>query len=228
MSSSAEVVVLVEGPTERQFVKEVLAPYLANKGVWATPIILDKPGEKGGDVKFERARNDIRNHLRQRPHTYLTLMVDYYAIKSDWPGYEISKRQPNHTLKAEVMNDKTTIEVVAQFGEFGAETRFIPYVSMHEIEALYYSQPQILAKHLNVPVERISRILEECGTPENINDHFETTPARRLEKLSGRFKKKTIGIAIAREIGVELMKMSCPLFGMWVDRLESLTSGYAE
>jgi hypothetical protein len=46
MSSYAEVVVLVEGPTEQQFVKQLLAPYMADLGVYLTPIILDKPGEK--------------------------------------------------------------------------------------------------------------------------------------------------------------------------------------
>ena len=48
MSSYAEVVVLVEGPTEQRFVKHLLAPYLADRSVYLTPIILDKPGERGG------------------------------------------------------------------------------------------------------------------------------------------------------------------------------------
>jgi len=43
MSSYAEVVVLVEGPTEQRFVKQLLGPYMANRGVYLTPIILDKP-----------------------------------------------------------------------------------------------------------------------------------------------------------------------------------------
>ena len=59
MNNYAEVVVLVEGPTEQQFVKQLLAPYLAQRGVFLTPIILDKPGEKGGDMKFARAKNDF-------------------------------------------------------------------------------------------------------------------------------------------------------------------------
>ena len=79
MSSHVEVVVLVEGPTEQRLVKQVLGPYMAERMVFLTPIILDKPGEKGGDVKFARARNDIGKHLKQRDDTYVTLLVDYYC-----------------------------------------------------------------------------------------------------------------------------------------------------
>ena len=48
MNNYAEVVVLVEGATEQRFVKQVLGPYMANRGVYTTPIILSKPGQKGG------------------------------------------------------------------------------------------------------------------------------------------------------------------------------------
>jgi len=100
MSDFAEVVVLVEGQTEQKFVKHLLAPYMATKGIYLVPVILNKPGQKGGDVKFSRARNDIGLHLKQRPDTWVTLMVDYYGIKADWPGYAESKQQPDHVKKA--------------------------------------------------------------------------------------------------------------------------------
>ena len=64
MADYAELVMLVEGPTEQIFVKQLLEPYLAAKRVYTTPIILSKPGQKGGDVKFSRARNDIERHLK--------------------------------------------------------------------------------------------------------------------------------------------------------------------
>ncbi|WP_449258358.1 DUF4276 family protein [Chlorobium limicola] len=80
MNEYAEVIVLSEGLTEMLFVKQLLAPYLAQQGIYITPVILDKPGEKGGDVKFARARNDIGKHLKQRNNTFVTLFVDYYGI----------------------------------------------------------------------------------------------------------------------------------------------------
>ena len=224
MSNYAVVVALVEGLTEKLFVNQLLAPYLAQRNVFLTPIILDKPGEKGGDVKFARAQNDIGKHLKQRGETWITLLVDYYGIKNDWPGYEESKRQVDHIGKARIMNDATAVEVQRLFSEQNQNRRFIPYVSMHETEALYFSDPACLAGKMGVQQKAIDAILEECGEPEKINDHTTTAPSKRLERLSSRFKKTSTGIAIALAIGVPKMRAACPLFDAWVTNLESLAS----
>jgi hypothetical protein len=222
MNRYAVVVVLVEGPTEQQFIKQVLAPYMAQRGVYLTPIILDKPGEKGGDVKFARAKNDIEKHLKQRQDTWLTLLVDYYGIRDDWPGYSDSKKQAEHTRKAQIMNHATHEAVKKLFPKQNPDLRFIPYLSMHELEALYFSDPLCLAEKLGVQQRKIEEILEECGEPEKINDHYTTAPSKRVVKLSDRFKKTSTGIAIAAAIGIPKMRAACPLFDNWVTTLESL------
>jgi len=223
MSDYAEVIVIVEGPTEQKFVNEVLAPYLWDRNVLLTPIILDKPGEKGGDVKFARAKNDIEKHLKQRRDTFVTLMVDYYGIKGDWPGYQESKQQSTHTKKAEVMNAATAAEVAKLAHEdLRPDKRFIPYVSMHETETLYFSDPATLAAKLGVNQTKVDTILTECGEPEKINDHSTTAPSKRLAKLSDQFKKTATGIAIAKEIGIEKMRAECPLFNAWLTQIEQL------
>ena len=222
MNNLVEVIVLVEGPTESRFVKQILAPYMAEKGIYLTPVVLDKPGESGGDVKFARAKNDIERHLKQRPNTFVTLLVDYYGIRNDWPGYAESKQQTLHTQKSEVMNQKTAKEVERLFSELSPNRRFIPYVSMHETEALYFSDPACLAEKLGVNQSRVDAILSECGEPEQINNHYETKPSKRLEELSSRFKKTTTGISIATEIGIPKMREACPLFNNWVTTLEQL------
>ncbi len=222
MSNYVEVVVLVEGLTEQRFVKQLLAPYMANRDVFLTPIILDKPGEKGGDVKFARAQNDIEKHLKQRGDIWITLLIDYYGIKNDWPGYAESKQQSDHTEKARVMNEATAAEVQRLFPEQNQDRRFIPYVSMYEIEALYFSDPACLAVNIGVQQNAVDAIIEECGEPEKINDHSTTAPSKRLEKLSGRFKKTSTGIAIASAIGIPRMREACPIFNAWIGELESL------
>lgn len=222
MSSYAEVVVLVEGPTEQRFIKELLAPYLSIKNVFLTPVILDKPGEKGGDVKFARASNDIEKHLKQRSDTWVTLMVDYYGIRADWPGYRDSKHESQHCRKAEIMNAATAREIEKLFPGFAPNRRFIANVSMHEIEALYFSDPAVLAEKLNVNQKLIDAILDECGEPEKINDNRQTAPSKRLEALSERFKKTSTGLAIARDVGIEQMRQKCPIFNSWILQLEKL------
>ncbi len=222
MNDYVEVVVLVEGPTEQRLVNQILAPFLARHQVYLTAVILDKPGQKGGDVKFARAQNDIGRHLKQRSDTKVTLLVDYYGIKNDWPGYEESKRQGDHTQKAAVMNAATAEEVARLFPDLNTAERFIPYISMHEVEALLFSDPACLAEKLGVKQARIDEILAECEEPEKINDRPEKAPSKRLEQLSERYKKTSTGISIAETIGIPKMREQCPLFNNWLTTLESL------
>ena len=187
-----------------------------------TPIILNKPGERGGDIKFVRAQRDIGSYLKQRADTWITLLVDYYGIKADWPGYAEAKQQQKHIQKAAIMNGKTAEEVQRLFPEQNRGVRFIPYVSMHEFESLYFSDPACLAFEIGVPQNNIDEILLECGEPENINDNRATAPSKRLQTLSRRFKKTTSGIEIAKKIGIPKMRAACPLFNDWLTRLETL------
>ena len=218
----AEVIALVEGPTEQLFIRRLLAPYLAARGVYLTPILLDKPGEKGGDVKFVRAKNDIGRHLKQRPDTRITLMVDYYGINADWPGYAEAKQRRDHAGRATVMKQATAQAVAELFPGCDAERRFLPYVSMHEIEALYFSDPARLAEELGIEQKRIDDVLAECGEPEGIDDSPKTAPSKRLEQLVPRFKKTVTGIAAAEAVGIETMRKKCPLFDAWLRELEAL------
>lgn len=222
MSDYAEIVVLVEGKTEQIFIQDIVSPYLAGKGVYITPIIISKPGQKGGDVRFSRVKNDIRLHLKQRPDTYLTLFVDFYGIMKDWPGFEEAKRQTTPSGKAETINSATKSQVNDLFGGNDSERRFIPYVAMHEFEAMLFSEPEELAAQLGVSQSRIDKILKECGEPEQIDDSPQTAPSKRLEDLSDRFKKASTGIAIAKATGLAKIRNQCPLFNKWLTDIESL------
>jgi len=222
MNSGVEVFALVEGKTERIFIKNLLAPYFAKQNIFLVPTLLSKPGEKGGDVRFVRARRDIGDHLKQRQDTYITMMVDYYRIDKDWPGFDKSKLQPTPSQKAEVINYETAKKVQELYSEQNKNYRFIPYVSMHEIEALYFSDPVNLARIMNVKQTDIESILRKCGEPEAINDNEYTAPSKRLESLSQKFRKTSTGIKIAETIGIERMRKQCPIFNNWICKIEDL------
>jgi hypothetical protein len=153
MNNYIEIVAIVEGPTEQIFIKELVAPYLEEKNIFLTPIILSKPGQKGGDVKFSRAQNDIERHLKQRPDTFLTLFIDYYGIKQGWPGRDILPAERNALSahqKANKVNEATMVDVCQLFGDCRPDRRFIPFIAMYEFEALLFSDSQILADKLQV------------------------------------------------------------------------------
>ena len=222
MSRDVSVYIIAEGKTEQSFVDELLAPYMAGKGIYLMASVLGGTRHKGGDVRFSRVRSDIEEYLKQRGDTKISLLVDYYGIGTDWPGYAKSKKEKDHTRKAAVMNQATADEVQRLFPEKNRHERFIPYVSMHEIEALYFSDPACVARHLDVKHKDVEAILRECGEPEKINDQAASAPSKRLEKLSGSFKKASTGVKIAAEIGIPKMREACPLFNNWLERLEAL------
>ena len=226
MSELVTAVALVEGPSEQIFIKNLVAPHLATRNILLTPIVISKPGQKGGDVRFERVINDIELHLKQRPDTYLTLFLDYYGIKGEWPGLAESLRLPTPAAKASHFGQSTSSVIVSRFGEYRPAERFIPYVSMHEFESLLFSSPEILAANLRVKPEAITQILNTCGQPEAINSSRESAPSKRLDAFCApsRFKKTTSGISIASSIGLPRIREACPLFNAWITRLETLTA----
>lgn len=105
-----------------------------------------------------------------------------------------------------------------------SERRFIPYISVHEFEALLFSDSTSLAEAIEIKENKITCILDECGEPEAINNKQETAPSKRLDKLSknGKFPKTTKGITIATEIGIDKIRGKCPVFNNWIAKLESL------
>lgn len=226
--SNVEVYIIVEGKAEHTFVREILAPNMAMRGIYLHPSLIGSPGHKGGDIRFERAKSDIGNFLKQRPDIYVSTMLDYFRIDSDWPGKEQISRQVKSgavlsaAKKAELLEEATRQKVVESFGGNHANRRFIPYISMHEFEALLFSDPVVLAEKINVAPQRIEQILAECGSPEEINDRPETAPSKRITVLTSGYRKIAMGKTIAESIGIPAMRRNCPHFDQWLTTIEQL------
>ncbi|WP_340621527.1 DUF4276 family protein [Xenorhabdus siamensis] len=223
MSNYIEVMAIVEGKTEQIFVEKILQPYLAEKMIFISATQVSKPGQKGGDVRFSRVKKDIEMHLKQRPDTYVTTFIDYYGTH-EWPGLETLNRQWEPKKIAEHLHRSTQNKIHQLLSAQRADERFIPYIVMHEFEALLFSDKEILANELNIHVQEVEQVLRECGEPESINNSPQTAPSKRLEKWSanGTFGKTTTGIAIAEKTGIPKMREKCPLFNEWLCRLEIL------
>ncbi len=222
MSNSAAITVIVEGPAEQRFIKDVLAPYLGAKNVFMTPIILSKSGQKGGDVRFVRARNDIARHLKQRKDAYVSLLVDYYGIGRDWPGLDAIRPGASPSDISTAICTATQDAIDDELADYRSDVRFVPHIAIHEFEALLFSEPAILARAIQADPQSIEAIIQECGEPEAIDNSRHTAPSKRIEQLYRRFKKTSTGIAIAKAIGIDRMRAQCPVFDGWLTLLESL------
>ncbi|MEY8195528.1 MAG: DUF4276 family protein [Cycloclasticus sp.] len=222
MSNYVEVIAIVEGKTEQIFVEKVLAPYLALKNIFMTATQVSKPGQKGGDVKFSRTVKDILNHLKQRPDTYVCTFIDYYGIK-EWPGVDTLATNSSPTEIAQCVNQASRKAVLEQNPNLQSDRRYIPYLAVHEFEALLFSDSDVLANKLGIGVAEIQAVLDECGEPEAINNGPQTAPSKRLDHwCGGKFKKTTVGISIAEEIGISTLRKKCRVFNVWLNQLEGL------
>jgi hypothetical protein len=226
MSNFIEVTTIVEGKTEEIFINLLLQPYLAQKMIFMTATQVSKPGQKGGDVRFDRVSKDLELHLKQRTDTYVTILVDFYGVR-EWPGIDLVPPNAPPAKIAEIVNGATQAKVIELFAAQRADQRFIPHMAIHEFEALLFSDSASLATELAIPEEKVQAVLNECGEPEAINNSPVTAPSKRLDGWSrnGKFPKTTTGIAIARSIGIPKMREQCPLFDAWLQQLESIVEG---
>lgn len=216
----SEVYVIVEGKTEELFVQRILAPALAMKGVYLYPTQVSKPGQKGGDVRFNRVEKDIRNHLRQRQDTLVATFLDYYGLK-DWPGMDraaLAGRPPEEIARR--LSSETISALKRKHPDLDFR-RFIPFIIIHEFEALLFSDADVLARYLGVSRDTVFEVIRRCGGPECINNNPSTAPSKRLEGWMERYKKTVTGIVIAEEIGLDKIREKCPVFNSWVSELES-------
>ena len=222
MSDYVEIMIIAEGHTEKRFIDEILTPYMAAKNIFIRGQLVGKAGHKGGNIRFSRVEKDIAMHLKQRKDTFVSIFVDYYGIKKHWPGLNEAYQCNSPKAIADAMNRAAKEKVLSKLADHGADYRFVPFIAVHEFEALLFSDAKILASQLKVDSAIVEKILEECGEPENINNSPNSAPSKRLKRIYAPYKKKTNGITIANLIGIEKMRNQCPLFHDWLTTLENL------
>lgn len=225
----ARLFVLVEGPTEETFVNEVLAPHLYRVGWTAVTARIvgnaRQRARRGGIRRWPSMRQDITRHLREDPDCHVTTLVDYYAMPADWPGRADAARLPA-TARADSVEARIGEEVGTELGPNFDARRLVPFIMMHEFEALLFSDCQAFARGIGQPGlgGELQGVRDRFGHPEEIDDSPETAPSKRLLGIVPGYDKPLCGSVGALEIGFEPMRRECPHFGAWMDRLERLVA----
>lgn len=226
--NNIQIYIIVEGQTEQTFVRDILAPHMAHKGIYLSAALIGKPGHKGGNISFDRAKTDIGNFLRQRQDIYISTMFDYYRIDNEWPGRDEIQRQIQNgntikaSEKAEILEMATHVQIVSEFPGYDSENRFISYIEMHEFEALLFSDARVLAENTGIDLMRIEGILQSYTSPEEINDDPEKTPSKRLIAAKNGYRKVAMGKKVAESIGIQAIRTQCRHFDDWLKKLETI------
>ena len=220
------VYVICEGQTEEMFIAEVLSDIFNSKEIYLIPSLIGKPGHKGGNVKYERLFTDLRARLLSDTSAYCTTFFDFYGLSSDFPGKDNALKINGTANKADCVQQAFTERLCMQLGEAPVR-RFIPYVQMYEFKGLLFSNPLKLAQAIYQPAlaNDFQNIRDDFDSPEDINNSYDTAPSRLIEKRFIGYDKPLHGSLAAIVIGIEAMRVECPLFDGWLKRIEALQGG---
>ena len=224
----SNVYIVVEGKGEQVFVERTLAVHLSSHQVWVRAVLRGKPGHKGGVRSWQAVRNELCNFLRMnrsnRP-LYITIMFDYFRMPMDWPGRSDAPKL-NILNRGKHVEEKIAADIATAMGEGFIQSRFIPYVQMHELEALIFASPTALKREFPDRAKDVDNLIADVGQtpPEEINDSPATAPGKRISKRIPEYegRKSSAAPNVLDIIGLPTMRKACPRFEAWISRLEDL------
>lgn len=207
------VAISVEGQTEDEFCKQVLAPFFINKDIQIYPVIIqtsrDKNGfkHKGGSVSLDRIKSELAKLLPN--FDYVTTFYDLY-------GFDISNTFSANQIEVKIKES------------FPNNHKLIPYIQKYEFETLIFSSPDYFQEYFDVSaktkIEQI--IMSSGGIVENINNSKETAPSKRISKFFEEYDegydKAFHGPAILKEIGLATIMGKCERFKSWIESISNL------
>ncbi len=207
--------IVVEGQTEEEFVRTMLRPYLFSCKIYdVNPILIrtSKSG-RGGFVNYDHLKNTVTPLLKsQGDDIIVTTFVDYFRIPHNTPRYE-------QCMQAGCNKDKVAA-LERCIGEDINDRRFVPYIQLHEFEALLFSNNDGFEEFFTKKqAEQTAVIVETFETPEDINTHPQYAPSKRILGIKEDYSKPIDGNLIAEKIGIYTILKRCPRFAAWVNDL---------
>lgn len=198
-----EINIVCKGRAEENFVKNVLNKYFIPKQIKLIPYRLNNCGNISGNVSIEK----LVDCLCRCNTSIITTLVDYYGFKGN--------KLDVTSLENDILN---------KYSKRKKDKILIPYVQMHEFEALLFSDINTISESMNAndnQMDELAKIIKEYNNePEKIDNSIETAPSKRLEKIFIDYKKTVDGILISKNIGIDKIKENCKKFNTWLIKIE--------
>lgn len=178
-------------------------------------------------LSYAQAKRDLTILQKQyrdnnSEHHMFTTMFDYYALPDDFPGVEESTEIQDVRSRISFLEDK--------FAEELGRGAFIPYIQLHEFEALLFVDIIRLQTEYPLSGERIRTLKEETdiyGDPEMINNSPDTAPSKRIIAALAQdyhYNKVQSGAAVTSAIGIEAILENCRHFKEWIEHIKILAT----
>ncbi len=213
--------IIVEGQTEETFVRMILAPFLGEQGIFASARSVKTSRKKGviyrgGLSKYQKFKNDLLRWMKEDQAAWYTSMLDFYALPEDFPGMDsvFSIRDPYQ--RVEHIEEEMQKDINSRC--------FIPYIQLHEFEALLLSNPEIFATYFvgrSEDIDRLTMLCNNYSSPEHIDHGKETSPSKQIIRYFPDYlgAKTAAAPVIAKNIGLQTMRSKCKHFSEWLDHL---------
>jgi hypothetical protein len=217
----SKVLVLVEGQAEETFVRDVLYSHLSALGIYpiaklaTTKRVKSGPDFKGGITSYGKFKNDIKRLLGDTSAALVTTMIDFYGLPTSFPG--------RGTMPSGSCYDRVAY-VEQEICKDIEHPRFLPYLALHEFEALLFVDPAKIDEAFPEANKgnELAAIKRNFKSPEEIDDDPHTAPSKRLEALFPGYEKPLHGPLVVLEIGIDQVRGECSHFNDWLAKLEEL------
>ncbi|HEY9866992.1 MAG TPA: DUF4276 family protein [Candidatus Obscuribacterales bacterium] len=223
--------IIAEGQTEEEFVNTILTDHLGYFNI-STDVhrITTKRTRtevvRGGLPSYQKIKKDIILWLKQDKDSQarFTTMCDLYALPNNFPEFEEAQKISDPYQKVQHLENALFEDIFEDMND----SRFIPYIQLHEFEALILSDPIKLEERFpdyQSEVQKLVSLCQSFESPELINDGEQTAPSKRIIQAIPRYKGAKVSVAplMAKKIGLETIRQKCPHFNQWIERLENLS-----
>lgn len=207
------VIIICEGPTEEVFCSNLLSQYLQNSCRIEIRLL-------GGNCNWQRIRDMVEKALKQQKNALVTTFFDYYGVKTKkFPNWKetVGINKANVRERIEILENGMLEEI-----DSNLRYRFIPYVQLHEFEALLFNNIEVFDEMFEFEQydrAELLNIFNEFPDPEMIDQGTETSPSHRLIKIIPAYRKVIQGNAIAEKIGIEQIRQKNKHFNDWIEQL---------
>ncbi len=217
---------IVEGQTEENFVNTVLRDHFAARSIVTAAHCITTRRERrakhmmyrGGLTTWQHARDDIRRWLRGdgSENARFTTMFDLYGLPTDFPRYADAAQASDAYARVELLE--------TALSEAIDDKRFIPYIQLHEFEALLFADPRKLDTQFPdrpIPIRQLVDTAAGVNSPELVDDGPNTAPSKRIIAAIPEYEgsKASAGSIVAAKIGLPALQSQCRHFREWLERL---------
>ena len=157
-------------------------------------------------------------------------MIDLYRLPTDFPGRNSLPLTGGAYERVARLEAQLSKDMITRLRGLAVADRLIPYIQLHEFEALLFSEPSAFLEAFPAnqsAVEQLRAIRAQFHNPEEIDESPDNGPSKRILYILSDYQKPVDGLLIAGRIGLDVIRRECRHFDDWITRILAVARGSA-